>query len=86
MTTDLKITFPNHRYNTGFWSTQNGPSYDPLVCMINNKRFYCAQTYGPLTILIKSTLIASGSNRLEIDTEYVAPYNGIFFPTKAGNY
>jgi hypothetical protein len=86
MTTNLKITLPNHRYNTGFWNTQHGPIYDPMVCMMNGVRFYCQQTYVPLTIIISGVNIKSGSNRLELDTEYVAPYNGIVFPTFAGNY
>ena len=64
MTTNLKITFPNHRYNTGFWNTQNGPTYDPMVCMNNGLRFYCQQTYGPLTVVINSAIIKAGSNRL----------------------
>lgn len=64
-TKDLQITFPNHRYNTGIWKTQNGPAInDPMVCMINGKRFYCQQTYNPFTVTIPSAIIKSGSNRL----------------------
>lgn len=82
----MKLTFSNHRYNTGIWKTQHGPTYDPMVCMLNGQRFYCQQTYNPLTVVINSAIIKSGSNRLELDTEYVAPYNGIVFPAVAGNY
>jgi hypothetical protein len=93
VTTNLRITFPNHRYNTGKWSTANELAtvgqpllYDPLVCMINNKRFYCTQTYNPLIITINGAVLKTGSNRMELDTEYVIPYNGLYFPTVAGNY
>lgn len=64
MTTNLKITLSNHRYNTGFWNTQHGPTYDPMVCMINGIRFYCQQTYQPLRITIPSAQLSVGSNRL----------------------
>lgn len=88
MMAHFKITFPNHRYNTGKWSTANELSgiIDPLVCMLNGQRFYCSQTYNPLTITIQSAVINSGQNRLELDTEYVTPFNGLVFPTIAGNY
>lgn len=91
--TDLRISLLNHRYNQGKWSTANEAAAltdpllnDPLVCILNNVRFYCTQTYNPLVITIKAAAIVPGSNRLELDTEYVAPYNGLYFPKKAGNY
>ncbi len=54
--------------------------------MLNGVRYYCTQTYNPLVITITGAVIATGNNRLELDTEYVAPYNGIYFPIVAGNY
>ena len=92
-TNNFRIAFPNHRYNTGKWSTANEVAAvansllnDPLVCMLNNVRFYCTQTYNPLVITIIGATIKSGNNRLELDTEYVIPYNGLYFPIVAGNY
>lgn len=70
-TTNLRIAFPNHRYNTGKWSTVNEVAAiansllnDPLVCMINNVRFYCTQTYNPLVITINGAVLKTGNNRL----------------------
>jgi hypothetical protein len=71
VTKNFRIAFPNHRYNTGKWSTANEAAAvansllnDPLVCMINNVRFYCAQTYNPLVITINSAVLKTGHNRL----------------------
>lgn len=87
MTVNLKITFPNHHYNLGIWKTPNQLDTDPMVCMLNGVRFYCSPDNLPeLSITINSALVRAGGNRLELDTEYVAPYNGLVFPDCAGNY
>jgi hypothetical protein len=75
VTRNLRVNFPNHRYNTGKWSTANEATtignpllFDPMVCMLNGVRYYCTQTYNPLVITITGAVIASGNNRLEFDT------------------
>ena len=76
----------DHRYNGGGWRTPNSDDLDPVVCLLNEVRFYCSPTNGPLQIIIDNAEIISGTNKLRIDTEYIDPYNGIKYPDVAGFY
>ncbi len=82
------ILYP-HNWNTGFWATPRNNALDPMVCRVNSNRVPCTWSLNPLTFIIQTlTVVISSSspNVIRLESEYLAPYNGVAYPQKAGNY
>ena len=85
----IRVYMHDHPWNSGRWTTPSDNINDPLVCLINRKRVPCTYTLNPLSVLLDISVIGlnTGSNNLiTLDTEYIAPENGIKHPSQAGKY
>jgi hypothetical protein len=84
----IRVYFHDHPWNGGKFTTPTSAA-NPLVCKLNRKRVGCTYTLNPLDILmnIDPAVLNSGSdNIITLDTEYLAPDNGIKHPSQGGNY
>lgn len=85
----IRVYFHDHPWNGGKFTTPNNNVADPLVCKLNYKRVACTYTLNPLNILMNvepAGLNTGSDNVITLDTEYIAPDNGIKHPSQAGEY
>lgn len=83
------VYFHDHPWNGGKFTTPNGVVADPLVCKLNRKRVDCTYTLNPMVVTMNvnpAGLSAGTDNYITLDTEYLAPDNGIKHPSQAGYY
>ena len=85
----IRVYFHDHPWNGGKFTTPNNNVADPLVCKLNRKRVACTYTLNPLSILMNidpAGLNTGSDNIISLDTEYIAPDNGIKHPSQGGDY
>lgn len=85
----IKVYFHDHPWNGGKFTTPNNNVADPLVCKLNRKRVDCTYTLNPMIVTMNvapAGLTAGTDNFITLDTEYLAPDNGIKHPSQGGNY
>lgn len=90
-TAKIQLGLYPHPYNGGFWSTPNSQSGEALVCFVNYVRVLCSYTFSSNILLVTMTisgvsLSQSSDNVIILDTEYIAPFNGIKYPSYGGFY
>ena len=67
----ITITFNNHVWNGGVWTTPTNALTDALVCMINYIRVDCTFTLAPLTITMNVSpagIVMNQENLFTFDT------------------
>lgn len=90
-TATIKLGLYPHPWNGGYWSTPNQVTTDPLVCFLNGNRVACTYTLSSSILMVTMTVTGvsitqSNENYIVLDTEYIAPFNGIKYPANAGFY
>ncbi len=82
--TKIRVYFHDHPWNGAKFTTPNNNVADALVCKLNRKRVGCTYTLNPFDILMNidpAGLNTGSDNIITLDTEYIAPNNGIKHPS-----